>query len=116
MDQRDRRESQRYNTFLPCSFKTEGKVAQGTVVNLSSGGVAVESTVTPAVEAEIEVNLLTHLGEIQLMARVVHDRWVPAHEKKLHGFGCEILSVPLGQAHFEELIDELGDYDQRQVG
>ncbi len=92
---------------LPCAIEVEGSRHQGITLNLSRGGLYVQTDAGLGVGSPIDVELTaSRLGSIPLQGSVVWRKAVPRSLRGVShgGFGVRIVSPP---GAYESLVEEL---------
>ena len=93
----DRRGSDRIRRRVPCTFEYEGAAHQALVVDVSAGGLFLQTDTGIALGSELTLRLDDpRYGELELRGRVVRRRFTPAVIARWvrRGVGIQILAAP----------------------
>ena len=92
----ERRASERIRRRMPCSFEYDGHAHKGMVVDVSSGGLFLQTDHAIPLGSELTLRLYHRSGELELRGRVARRRFTPTVIASLirRGVGIQILSAP----------------------
>jgi Tfp pilus assembly protein PilZ len=101
----------RFKKRIPCQIAASGRAASGVVLNVSRGGLFVQTAagVEPGDAVEVELSLSASRPSIPLAARVVWTRSVAPHLRTVSrgGVGLRIASAP--ESYYALLAEVAGE-------
>lgn len=101
----------RFKKRIPCQIAASGRAASGVVLNVSRGGLFVQTAagVEPGEDVELELSLAAGRPSIPLAAQVVWTRSVAPHLRTVSrgGVGLRIASAP--EAYYALLAEVAGE-------
>jgi len=108
----ERRGNHRFRRRIPCEFEVDGQVRSALVVDVSSGGLFLQTDAPIALGSDLTLRLRDErAGELELRGRVVRRRFTPAVIAALipRGVGMQILAAPERYQDLLSPLDAAGD-------